>query len=155
MVVHSGFVPQIYFKEWQHDRALEFWKAYMQDKPPAFTICVENVMEEEPYSLTRLAEELNQKNIRLCLDIGHANRQGDVPLSEWIEVMAPYISHVHIHNNNGIDDEHNALEDGTIEMTKILEKLLLRCEEKTTFTIESLDGRRSLEWLDKEGYLKG
>lgn len=155
MIVHSGYVPLIYYKEWHHDRSLEFWESYMRDKPESFTICIENVMEDEPYMLARIAEQLDRKNIRLCLDIGHANCQSKISISEWIKVMSPYISHFHIHNNNGNQDEHGSLGEGTIHMAQTLEEIYHYCSKETTITIESLDGRSSLEWMEKEGYLKG
>ena len=33
MVVHSGFMPHVYFKEWHIPRSVEFWTEFMEDKP--------------------------------------------------------------------------------------------------------------------------
>lgn len=154
MIVHSGYMPHVYYKVWHHERSLEFWTKYMSDKPKDFKICVENVLEDEPYMMAKLAEELNQPNVKLCLDIGHANCISSVPIEEWIRVMGPYTAHLHIHNNNGDHDYHNALPDGTIDMAAALENIDKYCRKDATITIESLDGRKSLEWLDKGGYLK-
>lgn len=154
MVVHSGYVPRIYYKEWHHEKSLEFWKSYMEDKPDSFTLCIENVLEDEPYMLAQIAEELAQSNIRLCLDLGHANCVGNTPLQEWIRVMGPYVGHLHIHNNNGEHDYHEPLDKGTIHMAQALEQIDQYCAKEATITIESLDGRASLAWLEKEGYLK-
>lgn len=154
MVVHSGYVPRIYYKQWHHEKSLEFWRAYMRNKQGSFTICIENVLEDEPYMFAEIAEELDQENIRLCLDIGHANCIGNIPLEEWIRVTGPYVSHLHIHSNNGEHDYHDALGEGTIQMARALEQIDRYCGKDATITIESLDGTKSLEWLDKEGYLK-
>lgn len=154
MIVHSGYVPRIYYKEWHHEKSLEFWKFYMRDKPHDFMICIENVLEDEPYMLAQIAEELGQRNIRLCLDLGHANCVGNTPVQEWIRVMGPYVGHLHIHNNNGEHDYHETLDRGTINMARALEEIAQHCAKEATITIESLDGRKSLEWLEKEGYLK-
>lgn len=153
MVVHSGYVPHVYYKVWHHERSVEFWTAYMKGKPENFQICIENVMEDEPDMMRKLVEELSLPNISLCLDLGHANCMGQVSIKTWIQVMGPYISHVHLHNNGGLHDDHGALQDGRIHMEQALEYLDAYCNAKTTMAIESLDGRRSLEWLDKKGYL--
>lgn len=33
MVVHSGFLPIMYFDTWHVERSVEFWGEYMRDKP--------------------------------------------------------------------------------------------------------------------------
>lgn len=153
MIVHSGYMPHVYYKVWHHEKSVEFWKRYMENKPGDFTICIENVLEDEPHMMARLAEELDQPNIRLCLDIGHANCMSGISPEEWIRVMGPYLSHLHIHNNDGTHDQHRALQDGTVNMGRILELMDKYCDQDTTVTIESLDGRRALEWMEGQGYL--
>lgn len=154
MVVHSGYLPYVYHKSWHHEKSVEFWKQYMEDKPQDFVICIENVMEDEPYMMAELAAELNHPNIRLCLDLGHANCMSSISTREWIKTMAPWMGHIHIHNNNGDQDSHRSLEDGTIDMADAIEGILQYCAADTTIAIESLDGRRALAWLKKEGFLK-
>lgn len=154
MIVHSGYMPHVYYKVWHHEKSVEFWKRYMENKPKDFTICIENVLEDEPHMMVGIAEELDQINIRLCLDIGHANCMSSISPEEWIRVMGPYLSHLHIHNNDGTHDQHRALQDGTVNMGRILELIDQYCGKDTTITIESLDGRKALEWLDGQGYLR-
>ncbi len=46
----------------------------------------------------------------LCLDVGHANtRVSETPPLDWIAPMAPWLRHVHLHNNDGDWDLHDAL----------------------------------------------
>ncbi len=154
MIVHSGYMPYVYYKVWHHEKSVEFWKQYMEDKSEDFTICLENVLEDEPYMLAKIAEEVAHPNVKLCLDLGHANCMSSLPAEEWLRIMGPYIGHLHIHNNDGTHDQHNALPEGTLDMAKVLEDMDRYCEKTATITIESLDGRASLEWLDRQGYLK-
>ena len=153
MIVHSGYMPHVYYKIWHQERSVEFWNQYMENKPDTFQILIENVLEDEPYMMARLGEALQRTNIALCLDIGHANCISSIPVKEWIRVMGPFTEHVHIHNNYGDHDYHNALADGSMDMAAVLEDIERYCKKSATITIESLDGRNSLEWLDKEGYL--
>lgn len=154
MIVHSGYMPHVYYKVWHCEKSVEFWQNYMKDKPTDFTICIENVLEDEPYMMAEIAERLGQKNIGLCLDTGHANCMSDIPVAEWVRIMGPYITHVHLHNNDGRSDEHNRLDCGTLNMAEILESIERWCADTTTVTIESLNGRESLRWLEKEGYFR-
>lgn len=154
MIVHSGYMPYVYYKVWHQEKSVEFWKQYMKGKPESFTICIENVLEDEPYMMAQIAEEAEHPNVKLCLDLGHANCMSDLPAREWLRVMGPYIGHLHIHNNDGTCDQHNAMSKGTLDMAGVLEDIDRYCEKKATITIESLDGRASLEWLEQQGYLK-
>lgn len=153
MVVHSGWVPLIYFKEWQEERAVEFWEELMENRQDGLKIVVENVMDDEPYMLAKMMERIKNPNIKLCLDVGHAACVGSTPVEEWLEVLAPYLGHLHIHNNDGTYDFHKPIFDGIVDMEKFLDKAIKLCETDTTFTIESLEGLSSMEWLKVRGYL--
>lgn len=161
MVVHSGWVPLIYFKEWQEDRAVEFWEEFGESdklkkenrQTGALKIVIENVMDDEPYMLAKMMERIKNPNIRLCLDVGHAACVGSTPADEWLEVMAPYLEHLHIHNNDGTHDWHKPVFDGIVDMEKFLDKAIELCTPDTTFTIESLEGLSSMQWLKTCGYL--
>lgn len=154
MIVHSGYVPLIYYKAWHHEKSVAFWKRYMADKPDDFTICIENVMEDEPGMMAEIAKEVDRPNVQLCLDVGHANCCGRIPLSEWLRVMGPYLGHLHLHNNNGERDQHGPVREGTIDMAQVLDNIGKAGRPDLTITIESIDGKASLEWLDQQGYLK-
>lgn len=153
MVVHSGWVPLIYFKEWQEDRAVEFWEEFMANRHDGLKIVVENVMDDEPYMLAKMMDRIKNPNIKLCLDVGHAACVGSTPVVEWLEVLAPYLGHLHIHNNDGTYDFHKPIFEGIVDMEKSLDKAIKLCEADTTFTIESLEGLSSMEWLQARGYL--
>lgn len=153
MIVHSGYVPFVYFKEWHVDRSVEFWNEFMADKPDDFVITIENVLDEEPYTMVKMMEKITNPNIRLCLDAGHALCVSELPVMEWLEAMAPHLGHIHIHNNDGTHDFHKPLMDGLLDMEEFLDKAIELCREDTTFTIESLDGLDSMEWLIEKGFL--
>ena len=58
MVVHTGWLPFIYFKGWQAEKGAEFWQKFMSDKPSDFRIYVENVLEDEPYMMLDLGTHI-------------------------------------------------------------------------------------------------
>ena len=45
MVVHSGYLPFIYFKEWHIEKSAQFWNNFMRNKDENFKIYIENVLE--------------------------------------------------------------------------------------------------------------
>jgi len=153
MVVHSGYVPFIYFKSWFLEKSEEFWQKFMYDKPEGFHIMIENVLEDEPNTLAKLIEGIGDKRVRACLDIGHAHYFSKMDLKEWIKVLGPWLGHVHLHNNNKISDSHWTLDKGDININRILEHLELHASNDVTFTLENLECKESLKWLSENGWL--
>lgn len=150
MVVHSGFIPLVYYPEWFAPQSAAFWREFLNDVD-GLTLCVENVMETSPDALRQVAEQVNDPRLRICFDVGHAFCQsGD--LAPWLDALAPYSSHVHLHNNHGTFDEHLGLPDGTLDMAAVIRQLEALAPQ-ATYTLEVRSARASVEWLLKEGLL--
>ena len=158
MVVHTGWIPFMYFKEWQSEKAASFWQDFMKDKPEHFRIFVENVLDDEPYMLADMMKQIEDKRIGLCLDVGHALAAGHdmIKMEEWIRVLGPYLGHFHIHNNHGDRDAHGglSLEDGILDYNQVFTWIRQYCSPDVTFTIESRDCAGAVKWLTEQGYLK-
>ncbi|MDD1705418.1 MAG: sugar phosphate isomerase/epimerase [Methanoregulaceae archaeon] len=78
--------------------------------------CLENMIGIREF-LCRMPEELTGMvegidGIGITIDIGHANTVGKV--QEFLPYLAE-ASHLHVHDNHGISDEHLALGAGTID----------------------------------------
>ena len=116
MVVHSGYVPFVYFKEWQVPRSIEFWTEFMEDKPDDFQIVIENVLDDGPYMLADIAKGVNDPRVGVCYDVGHSNIISKQSPEEWLDVLAPYLKHIHVHNNDGKKDLHKGFADGVINI---------------------------------------
>ena len=150
MVVHSGFIPLVYYPEWFAPQSAAFWREFLNDVD-GLTLCIENVMETSPDALRQIAEQVNDPRLRICFDVGHAFCQsGD--LAPWLDALAPYSSHVHLHNNHGTFDEHLGLPDGTLDMAAVIRQLEALAPQ-ATYTLEVRSARASVEWLLKEGLL--
>lgn len=153
MVIHSGHVPVIYYDIWFVERSVEFWKEYLDNKPEDFRMVLENVLEENPEPLAEIAEKVGDPRLGLCLDIGHANINSKRPLDEWINIMHPYLNHIHLHDNNGTRDQHLELGEGSIQLRNVIEKIELLCPD-VTYTLETMDPEKSVAWLIKNSFLK-
>ena len=55
IVVHSGYIPLVYFPEWFTARSVEFWREFLRDAPDGLCLALENVMEPEPDMLVQIA----------------------------------------------------------------------------------------------------
>lgn len=154
MVVHSGYVPLVYFKEYFIERSVEFWSALLAELPQSLSLMLENVLEDAPELDSEIVRRVNDPRLRLCFDIGHANTiVSEVPMEHWINVNAPYIGHVHVHNNYRTWDDHNPPGDGIIDMRRAMTQLTELVGEDTTFAIESISAMPAADWLTEEGFI--
>ena len=151
VIIHGGYNPWIYYPVWYVEQSILFWKEFLKEDP-SVEIVLENVLETEPQWLLDIAKGVDDPRLKLCLDIGHVNAYSKIPLMDWLESWAPYLSHFHVHNNDGSRDQHNALNDGTIPM----KDFLLRAEElcpNATFTFELMKDEPSMKWLAENGLI--
>ncbi|MDR3271534.1 MAG: sugar phosphate isomerase/epimerase [Peptococcaceae bacterium] len=154
MIVHSGYMPQIYKPKWFIKRSADFWSKFLEDKPDDLQLCLENVFEQTPELLMEIIAKVDDPRLKLCLDIGHAALNGtDVPLVGWIRQCAPHLAHTHLHNNFGKDDTHNALNEGNIDVAAAIRQIILAAPD-ATLTIEALDSRSSVKWLKAQGFMR-
>ena len=149
VIIHGGFNPWIYFPIWYMEQSVIFWKEFLEEDP-CVQIVLENVLETDPQWLLDIVKGVDDPRLKMCLDIGHANAYSRISVTQWLEICAPYISHFHVHNNDGTQDQHNALNDGAIPM----KEFLLRADElcpDATFTFELMKDEPSMVWLKENG----
>ena len=151
VVIHGGYNPKIYFPVWYVEQSILFWKEFLKDDP-GVQIVLENVLEETPDMLLNIVKGVNDPRLRLCLDIGHANAYSQVPVMDWLKMWAPYISHFHIHNNDGSADQHNALSEGSIPVKDLLIRSEQLCPD-ATYTLELMKDAPCVSWLKENELL--
>ena len=147
IVFHSGMNPYVYYKEYWAEQVAKFWQEFMQNKTE-LEIVLENVFDDDWRLLLDVYERVNQPNFKLCLDIGHAHCYSSLDVREWAKNLAPYVSHVHIHDNCGDRDSHIGLGSGNLPWQEVL-GYLPETKERT-WTIECMqkeDIKRCLDSL--------
>ena len=152
VVIHGGYNPRLYYPIWYTEQSVVFWKEFIREVPEDMTILLENVMEEEIPMFLTILEQVADKRLRMCLDVGHVNAYSTSTPMEWLEACAPYIQHFHIHNNHGDWDTHNPLGDGTIPMKQLLCRAEELCPEATA-TLELMEAESGVLWLKAQGLL--
>ena len=153
VVIHTGFIPLVYFPEWFIPESVDFWRKFLPGIPQDVTICLENVMEPGPAIQAQIARGVDDPRFRVCLDVGHANtRVSSTPVPTWIRELAPYLEHVHIHNNDADWDLHAPLGEGTLDMDALLQQIERLCPS-ATYTIENISAGDSIRWLREKRYL--
>lgn len=148
LVLHGGFNPQMYYPQWYVEQSVLFWKDFLKTLPEGLTVCVENVLEPAPDMLLDILRGVEDTRLRLCLDVGHVNAYSRIPAKTWIEESGEYLSHLHIHNNDGTWDTHNALYEGTLPIRELVD-IAMR-ETEATATLELPKCEPSVKWLLEE-----
>jgi sugar phosphate isomerase/epimerase len=95
--------------------ALEHLGAFA--RPLGVRLLVENLTSEPttPEHLITILDMGHLDNVGVCLDLGHAHMT--VGIAEAVATLGPRISSVHVHDNNGLKDEHLWPGEGTIDWT--------------------------------------
>ena len=148
IVIHGGYTPWFYHPAWYVSQSIAFWKDFLKENPDV-NIVLENVLETTPDLIVDIVEGVNDPRLRMCFDVGHINAYSYVPILDWLETCAPWIGHIHINNNDGREDQHSGLHEGSVPMKEVLRRINSLCPEATV-TLEMTEVKPSLDWLKKE-----
>lgn len=140
LVAHANFIP-LYsemFSKWLA-RSTQTWRQTLQEWNGKAPLYLENVREQEPRPLSDLLSELTEFKVFFCFDLGHWASYGNGSqyqnLSHWIQTMGPFLRHMHLHDNDGIADQHLGLGQGSIAWVELFAGLEF-LELTPTFTLE-------------------
>ncbi len=117
------------------------------------TLCIENMFPQanfltQPQEFQGVFESFPE--IRLALDIGHANLGGNKNSAiEFIQRYGYRIGHIHANDNFGKEDNHLPIGAGLIDFEKIL-KTLKETSYDDTITLEVFSRDRDYLRISKE-----
>ncbi len=130
LVAHANFTP-LYselYSRWLK-RSVRTWREVLQEWPEHPPLYLENVREYDPRPLDDLLGELREEGVRFCFDVGHwASYSGGFQydnLCLWIQTMGQHLSHLHLHDNDGVADQHLGLGQGKIPWPELFSGLEL------------------------------
>ena len=153
IILHGGFDPHLYFPCWFIQESTRFFMDFVKEIPEDMTICLENVLEEQPSYLTDILRSIDDPRLRMCLDVGHAKAYSSLDPLDWISEARDVIDHFHVHNNNGTRDSHSGLMDGVIPMEALFNRIETFCP-RATVTLELPEAAPSLAWMAEHNLLE-
>lgn len=116
---------------------------------PDIDIYLENMFDKKPEVLVGISENLRDyNNFGVCLDWAHASIYGDFA-DVWMEQIAQYVKHIHVNDNDLVDDLHWAVGEGKINWEQFAgyyKKHLGSCSVLVE-TNDPVDQRKSLDYL--------
>ena len=147
----AGFRAEGYLKNWC-DRNVAFFTEIARHYPDQ-QIYMENMFDEAPDIMAGMAERMQGiGNFGICLDYAHAmlsGRSGE----EWIRTLAPYIRHIHINDNDLVNDLHLAVGTGKLDWQEF-DRLIRQYQINASVLVE-VSGyqaqKESLEYMKQYG----
>lgn len=151
VVFHTGLVGELrmerYLNHWVEEMTVYFMR--LSKMNPGISIYIENTFDKEPTALCRLMNNLpDYPDIKLCMDYSHAILT-PYDIEDWVKDMAPHIGHMHINDNNLINDLHMQIGAGNINFAEYA--MLMERYKVNVPTLIEMNGikkqRESLEYL--------
>jgi len=152
MVIHSGFIPNVYFPVWFVEQASAFFREFLKGQPSDFSIMIENVLDPDPQPLLDMVCAIGDDRAGICLDVGHAHTVSDIPVDGWLRALAPKLTHLHVHDNDRSWDTHSVPGDGTIGFPGLFDSIF-SLAPKATITCECIDAQGCVSRLKEFGIL--
>lgn len=117
VVFHGNYLP--FLRRESYDTV---WLSYTEEavrtlakEYPGIGIYLENMFEDSPELMVRLAENLwDVPEFGLCLDYAHALLTSGI-IEPWMKQMAPYLRHMHINDHRFEGDVHLVPGDGSTD----------------------------------------
>ncbi len=127
LVLHSGCSGTLMMFN-MTDLWLKDAKKFWQDEIKRYAernirVVLENVCEPTPEALIELTDHVNNEYFGLCFDIGHAHLCSSITPAQWTQQMGERLKHIHLHDNNGHDDQHLPVGQGSIDFDSFFEAL--------------------------------
>ena len=156
VVCHASFDKRYYVsneRDWL-ENSVETWKHFLAQASDMNTmIALENVYETDCQYLRLLLDALASPRACFCFDTGHFNVYSTEPLEEWMNCLGNRIGEIHIHDNNGVLDEHLPVGDGNFPFQAFF-KMIHQRGLKPIVTIETHSEKRLWRMLERIAALK-
>lgn len=153
VVFHTNYIANFYDKVYRQnwlDKNAAYFAALAADYPN-IQIYMENMFDLEPDLFAAFGEATkNIPTLHLCLDIAHAHLSNS-SLEDWMSQAHPFIRHIHINDNDGHFDLHQAAGQGSIDWKKF-NQLMQQYQIPASLLIEnsSIESQqKSLAFLEK------
>ena len=117
-------------------------------------IALENAWEERPEVLAHLADLVPGGAAAVCLDTGHINAFSRLPVRRWWDALGERVVALHLHDNDGLSDDHLPPGEGIFDFRSLVAFLRARPSlPLMTLEVDPARAERGREYL--EGLFSG
>ncbi|MBR4343960.1 MAG: sugar phosphate isomerase/epimerase [Lachnospiraceae bacterium] len=136
----TDFKSSVYRQNWV-DSNIKYWGRKCHEYG-GLNIFLENMFDNTPELLAKVAAGLSEtENFGVCLDLAHAFLSRTA-LKEWIEALSGHVMHIHINDNDGLEDLHLSVGAGKMDWNILKEKALF---DRDPSVLIEVSGREKLE----------
>lgn len=154
VIFHTNHIPNFKLKTYQDgwvDRNESYWKKLLSEYPD-LNVYIENMFDNESELLKRLAERMiDEPRFGVCFDIAHAFI-GTQPLAEWCHDLKPYVKHMHINDNDELQDTHHPV--GSMKLPWIIYKDFIASIPEETRPSVLIEVRTYEDLIKSVSYMK-
>jgi len=154
MVMHTNYSPFYSrggLREWLGNWSVRMPAVLAAGRELGVAVAVENAWEESPRVLEHLVDLLRPGGAGVCLDVGHVTAFSRLSIERWWETLGDRVAALHLHDNDGLSDDHLAPGTGIVDFPALVRLLRGRRElPLMTFEVDlaaATEGRRRLELL--------
>lgn len=155
-VLHSGFsnhVRPVHIESWKERLVASLKDMVKVAEDEEIVLAIENAYEPDATVLQQVLEEVGSPWLRFCVDLGHAACFSRMAPEEWIFAFRDHLISLHVHDNEGMEDEHLACGSGVVGYDTVFEA----CKEidascNVTLEVSDEDIPASLEHLRACGF---
>ncbi|HUV36431.1 MAG TPA: sugar phosphate isomerase/epimerase family protein [Patescibacteria group bacterium] len=155
MVMHTGYLPQysrIGRRYWFGNWSRRMPRLVENARARGVQIALENTWDDRPEVLHHLRNLLPDPGaVAFCLDTGHTNVYSQLAVRRWWRSLGDDIAAIHLHDNDGLSDDHLPPGRGTVDFETLV-NLLLECRRPPILELE-VDPERAVEGRDYIGAL--
>ena len=141
VVFHTNYLTDFksipYRKSWVESNTV-YWDKICSEYPNV-NVYLENMFDDTPELLAEVANNLKEtENFGVCFDIAHAFLS-NVPLDTWTGALTPNIKHIHINDNDKLQDLHLAVGSGKIDWSILKSKELFASSPSVLIEVNGAD----------------
>lgn len=104
--------------------ALATWRQLLQTAARNHVpIMLENTYEHSPAAHKSILNALDSPYAGFCLDVGHLLTFAHSPWQEWLPSLSPWLGQLHLHDNDGEQDQHLAPGRGKFDFAALFQFL--------------------------------
>lgn len=107
-----------------HEASLRFWPEILEAAATrGLAIYIENMFDEDPAPMRRLADALDTPGFKLCLDLAHSQIYSGRSIADWVAAYGRHLAHVHMNDTRGTYDDHLGLGQSRLDIPAALRSL--------------------------------
>lgn len=149
-VMHAGYNPLLpsYTLERWIKRFLTRMESLLHFADTAnITLLLENTYEYDTTLHDVVFRSLAGTSIRMCLDTAHVFCFSKVPLTAWLDSLGSTVEHLHLSDNDLLQDLHLAIGKGKLPWTTIQQELKELSAISRTLEVEPKEFKPSVQYL--------